>query len=214
MNSPPTIHAIYTANDLSPIELDHSDWNRAPEVPLTKYWSGEPAPPNRYAEARVLWSDSSLGVRFVCSQKEPLIVSSTPQTERKTMGLWDRDVCEAFVAPNPEQPERYFEFEAAPTGEWLDLAVVMESGQRETEWSFESGMTTAARVDKEQLTVAMRIPWTERITQPLGGDLWRINLFRCVGSGKNRGYLAWQPTHTERPNFHVPAAFGWLVFED
>jgi alpha-galactosidase len=213
MNSLPTIHAIYTANDFSPIELDHADWNRAQGAPLTQYWSGEPAPPNRHAEARVLWSDTSICVRFVCRQKEPLIVSSTPQTERKTMGLWDRDVCEAFFAPNPEQPERYFEFEAAPTGEWLDLAVVMESVQRETEWSFESGMTTAARVDKEQLTVAMRIPWTERIPQPLGGDQWRINLFRCVGSGINRGYLAWQPTHTERPNFHIPAAFGWLVFE-
>lgn len=214
MNLLPTIHATHTANDFSPIELDHADWNRAPAVPLTQYWSGETAPPNRHAEARVLWSDTSLCVRFVCRQKEPLIVSSSPQTERKTMGLWDRDVCEAFVAPNPEQPEHYFEFEAAPTGEWLDLAVVMESGQRETEWSFESGMTTAARVDREQLTVAMRIPWTERIPQPLNGDLWRINLFRCVGSGKNRGYLAWQPTHTERPNFHVPAAFGRLVFED
>lgn len=214
MNLLPTIHATHTANDFSPIELDHADWNRAPAVPLTQYWSGETAPLNRHAEARVLWSDTSLCVRFVCRQKEPLIVSSSPQTERKTMGLWDRDVCEAFVAPNPDQPEHYFEFEAAPTGEWLDLAVVMESGQRETEWSFESGMTTAARVDREQLTVAMRIPWTERIPQPLNGDLWRINLFRCVGSGKNRGYLAWQPTHTERPNFHVPAAFGRLVFED
>lgn len=214
MNLLPTIHATHTANDFSPIELDHADWNRAPAVPLTQYWSGETAPLNRHAEARVLWSDTSLCVRFVCRQKEPLIVSSSPQTERKTMGLWDRDVCEAFVAPNPDQPEHYFEFEAAPTGEWLDLAVVMESGQRETEWSFESGMTTAARVDKAQLTVAMRIPWTERIPQPLNGDLWRINLFRCVGSGKNRGYLAWQPTHTERPNFHVPAAFGRLVFED
>ena len=214
MNLPPTIHATYTANDFSSIDLDHADWNRAQAVPLTQYWSGEPAPPNRYAEARVLWSDTSLCLRFVCRQTEPLIVSSSPQTERKTMGLWDRDVCEAFVAPNPEQPERYFEFEAAPTGEWLDLAVVMKSGQRETEWSFESGMTTAARVDKEQLTVAMRIPWTERIPQPLSGDFWRINLFRCVGSGKNRGYLAWQPTHTKRPNFHVPTAFGRLVFQD
>ncbi|HZI86467.1 MAG TPA: sugar-binding protein, partial [Pyrinomonadaceae bacterium] len=157
MNSLPTIHAIYTANDLFPIELDHGDWNRAQGVQLTQYWSGEPAPPNRYAEARLLWSETSLCMRFVCRQKEPLIVSSNPQTERKTMGLWDRDVCEAFVAPNPDQPERYFEFEAAPTGEWLDLAVGMESGQRETDWDFESGMTAAARVDKEQLTVAMRI---------------------------------------------------------
>ena len=39
------------------------------------------------------------------------------------MGLWDRDVCEIFIAPDEHVIERYFEFEAAPTGEWLDVAI-------------------------------------------------------------------------------------------
>ncbi|MGH9959146.1 MAG: carbohydrate-binding family 9-like protein [Pyrinomonadaceae bacterium] len=38
-------------------------------------------------------------------------------------------------------------------------------------------------------------------------------MFRCVGTGKDRGYLAWQPTRTEQPNFHIPKVFGWLIFE-
>jgi alpha-galactosidase len=212
MSSTDTILAPYTATNLSAVDLDHSDWSQSTAVPLTRYWSGNSAPASRHAEARILWSDESLCVRFVCRQTEPLIVSSSPQTESKTMGLWDRDVCEAFLAPNPEQPNRYFEFEAAPTGEWIELAVHVKADRRETEWDFESGMTTAARLGNGEITIAMRIPWSDRIAKPKPGERWRLNLFRCVGSGKDRGYLAWQPTHTEQPNFHVPEAFGWLVF--
>ncbi len=37
------------------------------------------------------------------------------------------------------------------------------------------------------------------------------NLFRCIGVGNER-YLAWQPTGTPEPLFHVPEAFGWIQF--
>ncbi len=214
MSSTATIETLHTVNDLSATDLDHSDWDRVKAIALTRYWSGNPAPAYRHGEARILWSDESLCVRFVCRQTEPLNVSSNPQTDTKTMGLWDRDVCELFVAPNPEQPNRYFEFEAAPTGEWIDLAVHVKPVQRETEWNFQSGMTTKARVGMGQVIIAMRIPWGERIPKPQRGERWRANLFRCVGSSEDRGYLAWQATHTEQPNFHKPEAFGWLLFNE
>lgn len=208
------IAALHIANDPSVANLDHADWDRATAIALTRYWSGDPAPAVRHAEARILWSDESLRVRFVCRQTERLIVSSNPQVETKTMGLWDRDVCEVFLAPSPEQPNRYFEFEAAPTGEWVDLAVQLKPDRREIEWDFESGMTTTARIGSDQIIVALRIPWGNRIHKPQRGERWRINLFRCVGGSGDRGYLAWQPTLTEQPNFHVPEAFGWLVFDE
>ncbi|CAN5842397.1 hypothetical protein BH18ACI4_BH18ACI4_11190 [soil metagenome] len=208
------IESLHTAQDLSAADLDHPDWDRVKAAKLTRYWSGDPAPADRHTEARILWSNESLCVRFVCRQREPLIVSSNPQTTTKTLGLWDRDVCEVFLAPNSKQPNCYYEFEAAPTGEWIDLAVHVKAVQRETKWDFDSGMTTTARIEKGRIVLAMRIPWGDRIHRPQRGERWRINLFRCVGSSQNRGYLAWQPTHTEEPNFHVPAAFGWLVFDE
>ena len=214
MNFNATIKTLYTPNDLSSADLDHKDWDRAKAIPITRYWSGNPAPVDRHAEARILWSDRSLSLRFVCRQTEPLIVSSNPQIETKTLGLWDRDVCEVFLAPNPKQPNRYFEFEAAPTGEWVDLAVDVKPSQRETEWDFDSGMSATARIGKGEIIIAMRIPWGDRIHKPQRGERWRVNLFRCVGSSEDRGYLAWQPTHTEQPNFHIPEVFGWLVFDE
>jgi hypothetical protein len=206
-----TIRAVYSEIDLAVTEFDHPEWTGAQPIQIARYWSGEKAPASRHAEASIIWSHESLTVRFVANQNEPLIVSSEPQLTRKTIGLWDRDVCEVFIAPKADNPNRYFEFEAAPTGEWVDLAINLRSNERDTDQEFHSGMTTAATISDNRLTITIRIPWGESIRKPKRADEWRINLFRCIGTGNQR-YLAWQPTYTPEPNFHVPDAFGWLVF--
>jgi len=42
--------------------------------------------------------------------------------------------------------------------------------------------------------------------------IWRTNFYRVEGMEEPRTYLAWQPTRTSQPNFHVPSAFGKLRF--
>ncbi|HEX9423685.1 MAG TPA: carbohydrate-binding family 9-like protein [Pyrinomonadaceae bacterium] len=207
----PIITAHHSEISLGVNELYHPEWMRAQAISITRKWSGEEAPISRHAEARIIWSEQSLVVRFVCRQQEALLVSANPQLDKKTIGLWERDVCEIFLAPDPNAPEHYFEFEAAPTGEWLDLRIRLTPEGRETDWEFDSGMTVATFVEKDQITIAMRIPWSAAISRPQRGDNWRVNLFRCIGKGNER-YLAWQPTRTPEPYFHVPKVFGWLVF--
>ena len=208
------IVAHRTGVDVMASDLDHDEWERASPVHVTRYWSGEEAPAGRRAKVRILWSETALCVRFDCRQDEPLVMSAAPQREEKTVGLWERDVCEIFVAVDAREPERYFEFEAAPTGEWLDLAIWQKPAARETDWHYRSGMSAAARILEGSVTVAMRVPWEGFSRAPQAGERWRANLFRCVGAGPERGYLAWQPTRTAHPNFHVPEVFGWLRFED
>lgn len=212
MTDQPVIEAHYTATDLAANDFDSSEWNRAETIQINRYWSGEPAPSSRHAESRILWSDKALHLRFVCPQAEPLVVADKFQTGAKTMGLWDRDVCEIFIAPDPNIVENYFEFEAAPTGEWLDVAIQWTPAKRDSDWNFNSDMTTAARIEQDRIMIGMRIPWGERIPQPQKGERWRVNLFRCVGKDPNRGYLAWQPTKLPKPGFHLPQVFGWLKF--
>ncbi|HAF22401.1 MAG TPA: hypothetical protein DHU55_17140 [Blastocatellia bacterium] len=211
MNGGRVIEAQYSQDDVAASQFDHPYWNRAQPIEIAHRWSGEEAPASQRAKARIIWSEESLVVRFVGTQTEPLIISSDPQLDKKTIGLWHRDVCEIFLAPDPEQPHCYFEFEAAPTGEWVDLAINLRPSGRETDFEFHSGMTAAAIVGEGRTIIAMRIPWSDRIPKPQHGDKWRGNLFRCVGNGDER-YLAWRPTHTPEPNFHVPAAFGWIIF--
>jgi hypothetical protein len=205
------IRARYTTDPM--IELDSPEWQKAEPAAIDHYWSGEPAPASRHAEARLLWSVNALHARFVCRQAEPLIVNPNPQTATKTKGLWDRDVCEIFIAPDPNLVERYFELEAAPTGEWLDVAIDWKPEKRDAHWEFQSQMSTAGSVEADRVTIAMRIPWKPAFHQPQKEERWRINLLRCVGKDPDRGYLAWQPTRTREPNFHVPKVFGWLIFK-
>lgn len=206
------IAAHYSQVEITASQLNHEAWTEVEPVSITHYWSGEPAPSARHAKAKLIWTSNGLLARFECRQEEPLIVASTPQTTQKTLGLWDRDVSEIFIAPDIRQQNRYFEFEASPAGEWVDLAIALTADRRITDWDFQSGVTVAARIEESKVVTAMHIPWSNSVPKPQHGDEWLVNLCRCVGSGPDRGYLAWQPTYTEVPNFHVPSAFGRLKF--
>ncbi len=212
-NEQQIIEVRHTATDLKVGDLKSTEWSKAQPVTINRYWSGDAAPAARHCEARILWSSKALHVRFVGHQAERLVINSTVQTSKKTMGLWDRDVCEIFIAPDPHVIERYFEFEAAPTGEWLDVAIHWTPEKRESDWEFQSHMTTAAHVERDRIIIGMRIPWNHWIHGPQSGERWRTNLFRCVGTDPGRGYLAWQPTRTKEAAFHVPQVFGWLIFK-
>ena len=214
MNSSNTTSAVvaHYLREASYTDLRNEAWELCEPVRIEHYWSGEIAPATRHAEARICWNEAAVNVRFVCEQHEPLVIEQTPQTNVKTIGLWDRDVCEVFLAPSRHQSDRYYEFEAAPTGEWLDVAIQWQREGRTADWNFDSRMTTAARVANDRVTLAMRIPWSASIPQPQQGDRWRVNLFRCVGKDPDRGYLAWQPTKMPKPGFHLPEVFGWLIF--
>ena len=44
------------------------------------------------------------------------------------------------------------------------------------------------------------------------GAKWKVNFFRVEGAREPRFYSAWRPTGTPTPNFHIPEAFGELIF--
>ena len=206
------IRIAHVKKDFSISELDDKSWKKAKEISIANYWSGEKANVGRHAKAKLLWSDSALYVRFEANQTEPLIVSDTPNLKSKTRGLWDRDVCEIFVAPNIKEPRKYFEFEIAPTGEWIDLAIHQLPNRRKTDFEYNSGMQSAAKIETNKIVMAIKIRWKAFSKTPQVNDVWKGNLFRCVGAGEARGYLSWQATKTETPNFHVPEAFGEFQF--
>ncbi len=208
----PSLKITKINNDFAVSDLANAQWRSAARVSVDCYWSGAEAPKGRRAVARLLWSKTALYALFEAEQAEPLLVSDKPDPSVKAMGLWDRDVCEIFVAPDPKNPQKYFEFEAAPNGEWLDVALDSTSGKRVSDWDYRSGMESFARVERNKIVIAIKIPWSALGKTPRPSDVWRGNLLRCVGREPDRGYLAWSPTLTATPNFHVPERFGEFVF--
>ncbi len=205
------VTAYFSDDDIPSEGFDHPAWSQAEPITIKQRWSGEEAPSTQHAEARIVWSPNALEVRFICKQPVPPLINPLANARTKTIGLWNTDVCEIFLAPDASAPNSYFEFEAAPNGAWLDLRIRLLPEGRETDWNFQSGMTAAARLLDDQLTIRISVPWSVAIPKPSEGDDWRVNLFRCVGTGNER-YLAWRPTYTEEPDFHVPEFFGWLRF--
>lgn len=200
-------------NDEIPVDgIDSLIWHSSNEIEITTYWSGENASDGRRFNVRALWSDEYLYFRFKAAIDEPLVVSSEPNLATKSVGLWDRDVCEVFIAPDTRLPHKYFEFEIAPNGEWVDLELEVASDGRRTDLDYYSGMTSAVRVEEDLVLMAIKIPFSAFGRTPKIGDIWLGNFFRCVGKGPTRGYLAWRPTKTEVPSFHVPSKFGELRF--
>ena len=202
----------FTNSDFAISDFSNQIWRKASSTAINKYWSGKEAAPERHAATRLLWSDSYLYVRFDAVQKEPLVVSKKPILTEKTEGLWERDVCELFLAPDKENRNEYFEFEIAPTGEWVDLEIRQKENERETNLAYSSKMETSVSIENGKVLMAMKIGWNAFGKTPAAGDIWLGNLFRVLGEGETRGYLAWNPTETETANFHVPYKFGEFEF--
>ncbi|HEX2640542.1 MAG TPA: carbohydrate-binding family 9-like protein [Pyrinomonadaceae bacterium] len=211
-SSTETIQVNHVRADFSVTDLDNKAWKEANEVEVKSYWSGERAPAGRQFKAKLLWSDTALYIRFEAAQSEPLVVNDEPDLTRKTMNLWDRDVCEIFIAPDRSKPNKYFEFEVAPTGEWIDVGIEVLPDKRISDWEYRSGMQSAARIERGRVIMAIRIEWKALGKTPTPGEAWLGNLYRCVGRDPGRGYLAWRPTMTSTPAFHVPGKFGEFVF--
>ncbi len=203
----------YIKKDFSVDELKNKAWSKAETALIDKYWSGESSPQGRQFEAKLLWSDTALYVRFEANRKEPLIVSEKANLTSKTRGLWDRDVCEIFLAPKKEEFRKYFEFEIAPNGEWIDLGIHQMPERRETDWDYNSNMKSAARIEKDKVLMAIKVEWKAfGVEKPNAGDIWLGNILRAVGKDPTRGYLTWSPTLTKEANFHVPEKFGEFEF--
>jgi alpha-galactosidase len=184
-------------------------WDRARPICFDSDWQGKNADPQRETEVRLLWSPDSLYMKFRCRYRD-LTVFDDGDTNGRRDKLWDRDVAEVFLQPDSTSSRRYWEFEIAPNGMWIDLDI-SPSGKRDPQ----SGMLSrVVRDQKEKLwTAELAIPMSALVQQFDPSYPWRVNFFRVEGAMEPRFYSAWRPTHTPQPNFHVPEAFGVLRFQ-
>jgi hypothetical protein len=186
-------------------DLSDAVWQRAEPVRLEYALADATAHPTVSTSVKALWSDRYLYLAFEAPFTE-LKMAAQPGTEER-LGLWDDDVVEAFIGPDPEQPQRYSEYEWAPNGEVLDLK--LELPERDFGW--QSGMESAVAVDHETKLwrTEVRIPLASiSEVAPGKGTQWRLNLYRHDNA--HRVFLAWNPTLTRTA--HTPEKFGWLEF--
>ena len=184
------------------------EWRQAQPVTFCHDWRGQNPAPDRQTEVRVLWSPQTLFLRFECRYRELYLFPDSDPNGRRNQ-LWDRDVAEAFLQPDPSRPAEYKEFEVSPNGFWIDLDI--SPGQKP---DLKSGMQRSVVLDEKThtWTAELAIPMKALTSQFDPAAVWKVNFYRVEGKVEPRGYYAWQPTRTAQPNFHVPSAFGRMRF--
>jgi len=193
-----------------PVNVAHSaaEWERSQPIVFSSDWQGKNPDPSRQTEVRILWSEQTLYLRFECHYRELYVFEDSEPNGRRDH-LWDRDVAEAFLQPDPSRPRFYREFEVSPNGMWIDLDI-FPGGLAD----LKSGLQRSVAVNAEShiWKAELAIPIKALTTQFDPTKTWRANFYRIEGSNEPRAYLAWQPTGTATPNFHVPSAFASLRF--
>jgi alpha-galactosidase len=185
-----------------------AQWDAATPLRFSADWQGNHADPQRETEVRLLWSPDTLFLKFHARFRTITTFSDSEPSGRRDQ-LWDRDVAEVFLRPDASDPQRYKEFEISPNGMWIDLDI--SHGERQ---DLHSGLRRRVAVDQQQqLWLAeIALPMKSLVPSFDPAAVWRVNFFRVEGPAEPRFYSAWSPTHTPVPNFHVPAAFGQLIF--
>jgi alpha-galactosidase len=185
-----------------------SSWERALPLRFNTDWQGKNADPARETEVRLLWTAEILFLQFWARYRIITVFSDAEPNGRRDQ-LWDRDVAEAFLQPDRSNLRRYKEFEVSPNGFWIDLDIA--PGEKH---DLKSGLKRRVIQDQTQkIWIAeLAIPVKCLVARFDPAATWRVNFYRVEGAKEPRFYSAWRPTGTAVPNFHVPEAFGELVF--
>jgi alpha-galactosidase len=185
-----------------------TSWERALPLRFDTDWQGKTADPERETQVQLLWTPEILFLRFRSKYRAITVFPDSEPNGRRDQ-LWDRDVAEAFLQPDRSHLRRYKEFEVSPNGFWIDLDIA--PGEKH---DLKSGLKRRVILDKarKSWTAELAIPMKCLISRFDPAVVWRVNFYRVEGAKEPRFYSAWQPTGTAVPNFHVPEAFGELVF--
>ncbi len=196
-------------------DLQKLAWRNAQPVEFDHDWAGKERYPRAATRVASLWTPAHVYFAFWCKHSGLNIFSGeNPEIEKN--GLWDRDVVEVFINPQPSRIQHYYEFEVAPNNLWVDLEIDLNN-QPFNDMTWDSGFSHATRIGDNLWTCEVRIPVAAlcgegKLLRP--ENEWRVNFYRADGEGDNavRRLLAWSPTRSPKPNFHVPSSFGFLRF--
>jgi len=185
-----------------------SSWELARPLRFDGDWQGKNADPARETEVGLLWTPETLFLRFRAKYRVLTVFPDAEPNGRRDQ-LWERDVAEAFLQPDSSHLRCYKEFEISPNGYWIDLEIA--PGEKH---DLKSGLRRRVTLDQTMKT------WVAELALPMKclahpfdpAATWRANFYRVEGAAEPRFYSAWRPTRTPAPNFHVPEAFGHLVF--
>ncbi|HLY59748.1 MAG TPA: carbohydrate-binding family 9-like protein [Terriglobia bacterium] len=195
-------------------DLNKKVWARAKWVQLDHDMSGRLHYPEADTRVAALWTEKFVYFAFQCKYTA-LNIYEGEEAVKERWELWERDVVEVFINPQPERVNHYYEFEVAPNNQWIDLEIdKTKTPFNDAGW--DSHFDHAAQIDSKNhiWNCEMRIPVSSMGVAAMQADTqWRLNFFRADGAGgdSKRRFMAWSSI-PEGNSFHQPVYFGIIKF--
>lgn len=191
--------------------VDEQDWALADTIELRDV---DGRVPYQKTTVKALYDDTTIYVAFECWDTE--IWSTFSERDAK---VWQEEAVELFISPPTMFPWQYFEFQLSPGNVLRDLIVTHDSEggmSLDGDWDC-AGVETCVCVREcegcyawsAELGIPIKSLVPEAASRSIAGQTWMANFFR-IDRRPRLEYSCWSPTF--EPNFHVPEAFGRLVF--
>lgn len=211
--SPPEINAVW----------DKMPWKEIEPLQIKNYMGEKPVH-FPFTQAKVAYDNAAIYVIFRVEDRYVKAVA------RENQGPVYLDSCvEFFFTPGKDTEKGYFNLEMNCGGTMLfhhqmkprtDQTPVSEDDIRQVQVAH----TLPKIVDPEISTdttwiVEYRIPFSilnkyHSFPEPEAGTVWRANFYKCADQTSHPHWLTWAPVDFPRPNFHLPAYFGILEFQE
>jgi hypothetical protein len=212
-----------TETEADVMQTSNSLWEHCDVAAIDRYWNGKSPLRDQgtnwknLTQVASVWNELAVYFYFQCFFDQ-LRVDPDLKTSEQASGLWEKDEVQLLI--EPESCDDYYQIEVSPLGQWLDAHVIRP--RMDVDYRWRSGAKIKSVVDEQKKIwhLLLGIPFQPVLEHcavwrtPEVGRAWRLNLFRIAGEEPRREYLAWRPTFTGLPDFHVPSAFGNLIFVD
>ena len=198
-------------------KLDDKAWAAANTAELLFPWESQTGAKQK-TTFRLLWDDNYLYAAYECEDRDIVALF----TERDDPTYRD-DAVEIFLNPRPSQTGLYFGLEMNARAVLYDYlmydsryAMKLFNMQGVLLATHMRGTLNVRGDDDQGWTLEVAIPWTNfadiGVKRPEPGASWTMNVNRWDGVEPDRRMSNWSDPQQPRPNPHVPARFGRLVF--
>jgi len=199
-----------------PVHRSHSpqpDWSRAHV--LTDFCLPWDHKPPALTEFRALWDEAALHFRFDVVDHDLVLGDATTLKER----VLDSDRVEIFFTSDLSLTP-YYGFEMSPSGEAL---IYRAKHYREIDWEWTCPtLHLTASINESRYSVEGTLPLeTLRAldvlkpnSREIFAGVFRADFALQTDGTLKRRWMPWVNPQTEKPDFHVPSAFGlWKLMD-
>src|SRR5882724_1163170 len=114
-----TLAAKYSAADFTPdANLRKKIWKLANWAQFDHSMNGKANHPTEKTRVAAIWTAKYIYFAFWCKYEDLNIFAGEDATKER-WELWNKDVAEVFLNPQPGRLWHYYEFEVAPSNQWI-----------------------------------------------------------------------------------------------